>query len=190
MKHLATNSLTIHKIQAMTLIILITILVIVIHPIDGALSAQCVSENLALQNNTDFLAAAPKLGCHIELGVSESCSVDFRTASGEVATICRDLGYQFIEKDFIADCSVKIDGKKFNADYYILNFPYCIGPSCNSTELEEELQTVEYPKFETQLEAGGFSNCEISAAVPPSHTILMTIVIATASVFSLSMMLL
>lgn len=131
----------------------------------AALSDQCKAEGEALQNNTALAAVAPNANCDISQG-QDSCTLDVSTLSGEFESVCLEQGGQFYEQDLVWDCSVSVNGETFNADFYFLNYPSCVGASCSITEIEEEFEQVAYPLLEFELAAQGF-NCDVSAGSKP-----------------------
>lgn len=128
----------------------------------AAVSEQCTAEGEVLGNNTDLVAAAPQANCNINGDTGEdSCTFDFRLISSNFSQVCREVGGQLYERDMLWDCTVSLDGSTYNADYTFLNWPACLGASCNVTEIDEEYETVAFPAMEQDLANQGL-NCNVS----------------------------
>jgi hypothetical protein len=131
----------------------------------AAVSAQCEADADLLRNNTALLAATPTGSCNIDLSSASFCTFDFATISADFERVCSEEGGQFQVQDVTWDCNVTLSGKKYNADYFFLNYPACVGASCNASEVEDSFENEVFPAFEQVLATQGFQ-CQVAFAVP------------------------
>jgi hypothetical protein len=147
----------------------------------AAVSAQCEADVDLLRNNTQLLAATPTGGCTINVASASSCTFDFATISADFERVCVEEGGQFQVKDVTWDCKVTLSGKRYNADYFYLNFPACSGASCNASEVEDSFENELFPALEQVLATQGFQ-CQVSASHPIGFH-FFAVVVSTVSVF-------
>jgi len=143
----------------------------------GDLSEQCIQENLALSTNTDLQDAVFNANCDIQEG-RDSCSLDMQTMSGNFEETCLEEGGAFHETDIVFDCNVPAFPGNPNADYFLYNYPLCIGVSCDVLEVEEVLETEQYPLWEREMAQQGFQ-CTISEG-SNSQTALFSLLLASS----------
>jgi hypothetical protein len=144
----------------------------------AAVSAQCAADADLLRNNTELLAAAPTGMCTGGLSVASSCMFDFPTISADYERVCVEEGGQFYAQDVTFDCKVTETNhtKNFNSIYAA-----CVGASCNTSEVEESLESEAFPALERNLATRGFQ-CQVSA----SHRIglhFFAVIMSTLTVF-------
>jgi hypothetical protein len=147
----------------------------------AAVSDQCKADANSLRNNTALSAAAITGGCKIDVSTASSCTFDFATISANLEKVCSEQGGQFQAQDVFWDCKVALSGKTYNADYFFLNYPACVGASCNASEVEDSFKNEVFPALEQSLATQGFL-CQVSASHPIGFH-FFAVVVSTVSVF-------
>jgi hypothetical protein len=147
----------------------------------AAVSAQCKADVDLLRNNTQLLAAFPTGGCDIDLSSARSCTFDFATVSADLERLCSDAGGQFQVHYVTSDCKVTVSGKRYNADYFFLNYPGCFGASCDASEVEDSFENEVFPAIKREFATLGLQ-CQVSASHPIGLH-FFAVVVSTVSVF-------
>jgi hypothetical protein len=131
------------------------------------ISAQCKADTEKLANNTALLAATPaRRECFINVDETNSCQTDYSGETSEFERVCLGAGGQFHEADYTLDCSVS----GYDANYYFMNVPTCLGASCTIEEWEAEQEAVVYPELERNITGQGQGfQCQVSAAAAVGH---------------------
>jgi hypothetical protein len=147
----------------------------------AAVSAQCKADVDLLRNNTQLLAAFPTGGCDIDVASASSCTFDFATVSADLERVCGDAGGQFQKQDVTSDCKFTVSGKRYNADYFFLNYPGCFGASCIASEVEDSFENEVFPAVKREFATLGLQ-CQVSASHPIAFH-FFAVVVATVTVF-------
>jgi hypothetical protein len=127
------------------------------------LSEQCKSETLALASNQALQAVAPSIECNIYVDILERCTADFADSSYQYRDLCLDAGGQFFTNDVTFDGTTILSGVTYNTDYKYLNFPTCVGASCNVYEIKAEFENNVIPSIQQILTSDGFTGKADSA---------------------------
>jgi hypothetical protein len=135
----------------------------------------------AMNQHTQLLAAFPIGGCYIDLSSASSCTLDFATISADLERVCGEAGGQFQVHYVTSDCKVTVSGKRYNADFFYLNYPGCFGASCNASEVEDSFENELFPAIKREFATLGFQ-CQVSASHPIGFH-FFAVVVSTVSVF-------
>lgn len=157
---LATQSLR----RALVLRLLLAAASLLPSSVEGAISAQCVSQTNALRDNAALSAAYPDPQATSDASdiFAVSLTLDYTSVSADYKAECDAAGGQFVEFDDTSECEI---GGLGAITYFIdLGLPDCFGAACTSAEIVEQYDTFEFPDIESSYAQGGFT-CSTTGAL-------------------------
>jgi hypothetical protein len=111
------------------------------------ISEQCNSETLALAlNDTDLDT--------IFLVMTDESTYDLTQISASYRDSCLNAGGQLYTTDISLDCAITLHGETHITDYNYLNYPRCVGKSCNESEVNMDLENNVFPVIEQSFAYG------------------------------------